>query len=756
MMNNVIEKKNSLTPEMIGNSDVFRENLRRNMQAALRSHNILRDVKLEVEYSPKSDVTAYTDGNLVHINAGNCWYTATSEGKKENAYPYVKKVYGTMFHELGHMFYTSFQDAQITMRGLVNGIIDTGDIPLSSEMEASKKSLSDAMRDRSCGVMSDEVKSSIQSFTVKFWKELHNCMEDGRIERLLLTQDSQFAGLCEGLITLRNQHYIMLSKEIPQGKKLSLVQFLNMILLYAKYRTIKGYSGGFDVLDRCIPYVDDFYNSRDAKHASWITTYIVLEAYAEFIEPYLVKMQSSPGKNGESEENDSPEQSEDNEMSGADSQKPDSENNESNKTDSGKSDSNESDQSDPSQGQSSEGAGESQGEKGDGNEENGSGSSNGSGTERSEKESAESDLKKTLEDANDALAKAGENTSEIPNDSSGSWKNGTGESSSEKKDQGSDSEDLSKAAFDKMARDIAKELVSEDIQKKAHDETAELGRQAAVDAGICGGSNKRLPGDGIKCVNVRPMKNADRIIQSVRRESGSWINRAAREIQRHYETDQYTGVSKHRYAGKKFLAGNVVRNDYRYFESRSVKREMPSLAAALCIDESGSMECTGRTEFARKAAICLYDLIDAVDHTDLMILGHTTDSEHVILYPYLEFGKKPKNIERRLTAIGKGGNGGNFDSVPFRVCAEKLLRNPAEIKVLIMITDGLPNGGSAGRELLCEAVQEYKRKGVEIITASIGSDSERIKELYPGCRFLDIRDVGQLPRKMVTVIKRRM
>lgn len=728
MSNQVIRRKNALSPKEIAESDLFRENLRRNMNAALRCHKI-ENSSLDVEFSPNSEVTAYTNGTYVHINAGNKWFTENPEGKPDKAYPFAKKVYGAMFHELGHMFYTSFKVSEKTLLEFSSGVINTGAIPLPPELEKAKKSLSSALKDNQCGVFAPEAAGIIQNFILDFWSQLNNCLEDGRIERLLLTQDSQFAGLCEGLIELRSQHYVTLSTKYckDDGSYSSLSEYVNLILLYAKYRTIKNYHGGFKVLDKSIPFVDAYYDSYDPVEAAQFTTCIVLLAYMEFIEPFLVEIPEDEGANA-SEEGEQSAESKPENGSGT-SAEPKSSN------------------------------GSSESKPGGGSD-----SSHSQGASDREKK-----LKETLEEADKALSDAKENASQVPENpvnhadsasekgGKASGASGKGASSSKKAD---DAGRISKAAFDKLAKDIAKELVSKDMQKEANEETEQIGKDALSENLSSGGSNRQLPYDGVVCASVSPEERAaDLMLTLVRSKSGKMIKRSAREIQRHYETDQYCGVSKHRYAGKKFLAGNVVRNDYRYFESRSVKRQMPKLAAALCVDESGSMSC-GRIPYAREAAICLNDLIREVDHTDLMVLGHTTERDHgryeVKLFPYIEFGEKPKDIARKLTCIGKNSNGGNFDSVPLRICAEKLLRSSAEVKLLIMITDGLPNGGTTGEELLREAVKEYRRKGVEIIGAAVGDDTKRLKDLYPGCRFLDIKEVDQLPRKMVNIIRRRL
>ena len=72
----------------------------------------------------------------------------------------------------------------------------------------------------------------------------------------------------------------------------------------------------------------------------------------------------------------------------------------------------------------------------------------------------------------------------------------------------------------------------------------------------------------------------------------------------------------------------------------------------------------------------------------------------------------------------------NRDGAALRFVAEKLNKQNAEVKLLLIICDGQPNddgySGTAAEADLRGIKQEYSRKGVQIFAAAIGDDRERI------------------------------
>lgn len=91
--------------------------------------------------------------------------------------------------------------------------------------------------------------------------------------------------------------------------------------------------------------------------------------------------------------------------------------------------------------------------------------------------------------------------------------------------------------------------------------------------------------------------------------------------------------------------------------------------------------------------------------------------------------------------------------------SEILAKRPEEYKILIIISDGLPNsqeyGGKLAEQDIRNIVSAAKRKGVQTFAAAIGSSKENIRRIY-GEGFLDITDLSTLPRNLLKIISKRI
>ena len=103
--------------------------------------------------------------------------------------------------------------------------------------------------------------------------------------------------------------------------------------------------------------------------------------------------------------------------------------------------------------------------------------------------------------------------------------------------------------------------------------------------------------------------------------------------------------------------------------------------------------------------------------------------------------------------------GANRDGAALRFVAEKMVKRPEEIRILMLISDGQPADdnyyGTAAEEDLRGIKQEYRRKGLLFIAAAIGDDKQSIERIY-GDSFMDITDLNQLPIKLTALVKRHI
>lgn len=213
--------------------------------------------------------------------------------------------------------------------------------------------------------------------------------------------------------------------------------------------------------------------------------------------------------------------------------------------------------------------------------------------------------------------------------------------------------------------------------------------------------------------------------------------------------------------GRRLDTHSIHRNDGKVFYKNTLPNETPELAVALLLDESGSMQSCDRCTYARAAAIILYDFCQSLN-IPIAIYGHSTGSSRngkgsVELYSYVEFDSYDNNDKHRLMDIS--ARSCNRDGAPLRYTAERLVKRPEEVKILIYVSDGQPADsgyyGTAAEEDLRGIKKEYQRKGILFVAAAIGDDKENIQRIY-GDSFMDITDLNQLPVKLTSVVKRHI
>ena len=208
--------------------------------------------------------------------------------------------------------------------------------------------------------------------------------------------------------------------------------------------------------------------------------------------------------------------------------------------------------------------------------------------------------------------------------------------------------------------------------------------------------------------------------------------------------------------GKRLNQHALHRDDGRIFCNTRLPTEPIDLAVGLLIDESGSMCGNDRITRARATAIVVQDFCEKLG-IPCMITGHTAWNSHVELFSYAEFDSVDRKDRYRLMDLS--ARDCNRDGAALRYVAEKLYKQPSEVKLLIIICDGQPNdngySGSAAEADLRGIKIEYSRKGVQIFAAAIGDDRDRIERIY-GTGFLDITDLNQLPIMLTQLISRNI
>lgn len=210
-----------------------------------------------------------------------------------------------------------------------------------------------------------------------------------------------------------------------------------------------------------------------------------------------------------------------------------------------------------------------------------------------------------------------------------------------------------------------------------------------------------------------------------------------------------------RYSGSRFKASELYKNNFKYFEKDLIPQESPSLSVALVIDESGSMGGK-KIKYARQLALTTYLYCEKINAKTL-IIGHSTyDAETgVEIMSYADFDKKDANDKYRIMNIK--ARDCNRDGYALRYAKERLLAEPGTRKLLMIVSDGSPNAhnytGTAAAKDLREIVSECEKEDICILAAAIDSDKQTIKGIYGKDHFLDITNLELLPVLLANKIK---
>lgn len=175
------------------------------------------------------------------------------------------------------------------------------------------------------------------------------------------------------------------------------------------------------------------------------------------------------------------------------------------------------------------------------------------------------------------------------------------------------------------------------------------------------------------------------------------------------------------------------------------------IAIAVLVDMSESMKGV-RSRQAKLAALCLYEFCRRAK-IPVLVYGHHTDGylhkrledETVYLHSCAEF-RPDVNDRYRIASLSPAG--ANRDGVALRFIGQKLLLRTEKQKLLVLISDGLPNSnryaGEIAKKDLCTIKKDLTGQRIVFLAAAIGADKEKIREIYQDS-FLDISDMEKLP-----------
>ena len=222
---------------------------------------------------------------------------------------------------------------------------------------------------------------------------------------------------------------------------------------------------------------------------------------------------------------------------------------------------------------------------------------------------------------------------------------------------------------------------------------------------------------------------------------------------------QEGGTLKGLYMGKRLSRSALYRRDGKVFEKKIQPDTENSIAFAILVDISGSMEGE-RIDCAKKAALLLYRFCSSLS-IPILVYGHSTHTErkdngyieNVDICSFAEFDSIDGKDAYRIAGMKTLER--NRDGAALRYVGERLLKREEDTKVLVLLSDGLPNAvgysGEPAKRDLQETKRNLEKRGIHLFAASIGEDREIIEDIYKE-GFLNISDLRTMPQKLVKLL----
>lgn len=237
------------------------------------------------------------------------------------------------------------------------------------------------------------------------------------------------------------------------------------------------------------------------------------------------------------------------------------------------------------------------------------------------------------------------------------------------------------------------------------------------------------------------------------------INQLIRRVKVILNYQESSSYTKARFYGTKFNVENVSKQDLRYFAKKKTPQHKPSLVVALRIDESASMKAHNQLQAAKESALIIYEFCLALN-IPIYIYGDSADKskfEQMSVYAYID-QQQPK-LNDKYSLMNISGKSNNRDGMILKILSEKLIKENAQTKLIISISDGMPKAmpdyaNQKAVNDMKEIISSYKRVGITFVGAAINQDKEIIKDIYGQDSYLDIKDLKQLPMRLVKIISR--
>lgn len=251
-----------------------------------------------------------------------------------------------------------------------------------------------------------------------------------------------------------------------------------------------------------------------------------------------------------------------------------------------------------------------------------------------------------------------------------------------------------------------------------------------------------------------PSEGAQARYNRVYTEVASYSKRLQRLVKQQFEDLVMGQHIRHRDFGRNFDVRDAYRPDQKFFTIKKQPDDIPEIVVALLMDLSGSM-CGARLDAAKKAAVMLNEFCVGLD-IPCMVCGHRVSTYgRWDLVIASEFDSVTDQDKYRIMEMSAGGC--NRDGAAIEVVQGLLAKRPEKNKLFFILSDGQPAdvdyGGEKAANDIKGIVARYRRKGVTTFATAIGDDKDRIQDIY-GEGYLDIDDLSKLPVSLTKLLKK--
>lgn len=723
--------------------------------------------RLHMMFDPSSNITAMTSLSDMTINAGHPMYEGDDEAR-------FLKVCGVLLHEMGHILFTNYTAHVKWMKDMRSGIFWPAE-PSADETALAK------IRSFATGPLSDAFCAVAH--------DVSNVLEDGRIENFIMKLLSNVRFMTKGLIKMRQETYAEMEPfediagKVSSGELPKVYAVIDLILHYARFGEVKG---NFDpssevgeIFTEIMPEIDVYLKATEAVVYYGAFNNIIC-LMADVIEEYFDKAiseQSMPQSlqdlmkdlSGCTQPQNNPQDQQSDSGDGA--SKPAGGQPAGDESSDGSADS--------ADGQSSDPASDSPSESDSGRDGSGQSAQPSPTAEQQAKmQEAASEIAQALQEMLDEMAgKTVDQSSNMGEQAKGSDR-GAVKRRIEKMGLGNEvgtvtTPEAAQAAngsgcvTHKKAEDLNLGLVLQDIARKISDEETEKLISSEVKAEY--GSVSKAVKDyseihrhcDITMYHYDGVTDTDKELYGQIANAVSPMVRRAVKSSNFYEKDRMPYVEDGLFSGKSLNVDRAYRGDGRIFSKRHERDEPPNLAVAVRIDCSGSMGGS-RLEAARRCCVFLYEYVLGMEKRygvkiPLYIYGDNVRGSGVSMYVFADDKFRTPTEKYRLMNLAAGGC--NRDGLPIRMAVKRLEQEqPYAQKVLFNITDGQPNdsgyGGQPAFDDLRDITHYCEKHRIALAACAIGSDRDKIEEIYGTSHFMNISDLDELPVRLVKILKK--